>query len=114
MRFQEAYEGWGEGRLTQAEAVLLLGQCERSFRRHIDRFKSDGLEGLLDKRLSQIFKRRACGAEVDQVVKLYKSGFAGLNMARCFWHCCAVHSKKPTSNSEFWKMKLDGNVQRDQ
>ena len=32
MRFQEAFDGWSQGRLTQAEAALLLGQCERSFR----------------------------------------------------------------------------------
>lgn len=81
MRFQEAYESWSEGRLTQAEAALLLGQCERSFRRHIERFKTDGLEGLLDRRLSQISKRRASAAETDQVVQLYKSGFAGWNVA---------------------------------
>ena len=41
MRFQEAYEGWSEGRLTQAEAALLLGQCEGSFRRHIERFQAN-------------------------------------------------------------------------
>lgn len=41
MRFQEAYDGWSQGRLTQAEAALLLGQCERSFRRHIERFEDD-------------------------------------------------------------------------
>lgn len=52
MRFQEAYEGWSEGRLTQADTALLLGQCERSFRRHIERFQADGLHGMLDKRLS--------------------------------------------------------------
>ena len=45
MRFQEAYDGWSEGRLTQAEAALLLGQCERCFRRHIERFQADGLGG---------------------------------------------------------------------
>jgi len=89
MRFQEAYDGWSEGRLTQGEAALLLGQCERNFRRHIERFKADGLEGLLDKRLSQISKRRACGVEVDQVVQLYKSGFAGWNVAH-------FHSKYKT------------------
>jgi hypothetical protein len=72
MRFQEAYDGWSQGRLTQTEAALLLGQCERSFRRHIERFEADGLEGLLDKRLSQISKRRASGVEVDHVVQLYK------------------------------------------
>jgi hypothetical protein len=81
MRFKEALDGWTQGRLTQAEAALLLGQCERSFRRHIERYEADGLDGLLDKRLSQISKRRASGAEVDQVVQLYKSSFAGWNVA---------------------------------
>jgi len=36
---------------------------------------------LTDKRLSQISKRRAGRAEVDQVVQMYKSGFAGWNVA---------------------------------
>ena len=81
MRFTEAYDGWSEGRLTQAETPRLLGQCERSFRRRIERFKADGLEGLLDKRLGQLAKRRASGAEVDHVVQLYKSSFAGWNVA---------------------------------
>lgn len=81
MRFEEAYQGWTEGRLSQAEAALLLGQCERSFRRHIERYQADGLEGLLDRRLSQVSKRRAGAAEVDHVVALYKSGFAGWNVA---------------------------------
>lgn len=81
MRFQEAYDGWSEGRLSQAEAALLLGQCERSFRRHIERYEADGLEGLLDRRLSQISKRRASGFEVDRVVQLYKSSFCGWNVA---------------------------------
>jgi hypothetical protein len=44
----------------------LLGQCERSFRRHIERFEADGLEGLLDKRLCQISKRRASSAEIGR------------------------------------------------
>ena len=52
MRFLDVYDGWNEGRLTQAEAAQILGQCERSFRRHIERFESDGLQGLLGKRLS--------------------------------------------------------------
>ena len=81
MRFQEAYEGWSEGRLTQAVAAQILGQCERSFRRHIERYESDGLQGLLDKRLSQVSKRRAGAGEVEQAVQLYKSGFAGWNVA---------------------------------
>ena len=81
MRFNEALDGWTQGQLTPAEAALLLGQCERSFHRHIERCQADGLDGLLDKRLSQISGRRASRAEVDHVVALYKSGFAGWNVA---------------------------------
>ena len=47
MRFEETYQGWTGGRLTQAEAAMLLGQCERSFRRQVKRYKADGLEGLV-------------------------------------------------------------------
>ena len=81
MRFEQAYVGWNEGRLTQIEAAELLGQCERSFRRHVQRYEADGLQGLLDRRLSQISKRRASAAEVDQVVALYKTSFAGWNLS---------------------------------
>ncbi len=42
VRFQEDYDGRSEGRLKQVEAALLLGQCKRSFCRHIERFKADG------------------------------------------------------------------------
>ena len=37
MRFKEAYDGWQEGRLTREEAAQLLGVCERTFRRYVDR-----------------------------------------------------------------------------
>ena len=46
MRFEEAYSGWNEGRLTQEEAARVLGVCERSFRRYVSRFEADGLDGL--------------------------------------------------------------------
>ncbi len=36
-RFEEAYCGWTERRLTQEEAARLLGVCDRTFRRWIDR-----------------------------------------------------------------------------
>ena len=41
MRFEEAYEGWNAGRLTQAEAAQLLGMSERNFRRYLARFEAD-------------------------------------------------------------------------
>ena len=50
MRFEEAYGGWQERRLTQEEAARLLGVCERTFRRYVDRYEDEGLDGLVDKR----------------------------------------------------------------
>jgi hypothetical protein len=57
MRFEEAYGGWQSGRLTQGEAALLLGMCERTFRRYLARFEADGLQGLIDRRLEPILFR---------------------------------------------------------
>ena len=51
MRFEEAYGGWQERRLTQEEAARMLGVCERTFRRYVDRYEEEGLDGLVDKRL---------------------------------------------------------------
>ena len=59
MRFEEAYGGWQERRLTQEEGARLLGVCERTFRRYVDRYEEEGLDGLVDKRLGQVSARRA-------------------------------------------------------
>ena len=59
MRFEGAYEGWTEQRLTQIDAARLLGVCLRTFRRTINRYEEDGLDGLVDKRLAQVSHRRA-------------------------------------------------------
>jgi len=72
MRFEEAFGGWQALRLTQEEAARLLGVCERTFRRYIDRYEEAGLEGLIDKRLSQISQRRAPVDEVLRLVDQYR------------------------------------------
>ncbi len=72
MRFEEAYGGWQEGRLTQEEAARLLGLCARSFRRYIDRYEDAGLQGLIDKRLNQVSQRRAPVDEVLAVTDQYR------------------------------------------
>ena len=53
MRFEEACGGWQEHRLGQEEAARLPGVCERTFRRYVDRYEDEGLDGLADKRLGQ-------------------------------------------------------------
>ena len=65
MRFEETYSLWTEGRLTQEEAARILGVHERSFRRHINRYRENGLDGLIDKRLNQVSARKA---PVDEVI----------------------------------------------
>jgi hypothetical protein len=52
MRFEEAYEGYRDGGLTQSEAGLLLGVCDRTFRRYMNRYDEGGLDALVDKHLS--------------------------------------------------------------
>jgi DNA mismatch endonuclease (patch repair protein) len=31
----------------------------------------------------------------------------------CFWHRCPQHGASPKNNSDWWALKLDGNVERD-
>lgn len=80
MRFEEAYTGWQEKRLTQEEAAELLGVNERSFRRYINRYEEDGLDGLIDKRLAQVSHLRAPVDEVLSLEALYRDRYDGWNV----------------------------------
>jgi hypothetical protein len=80
MRFEEAYSGWNEGRLTQAGAGQLLGMCERSFRRYLAKYEAEGLEGLIDHRLEQVSHRRAAVDEVVALTAQYRSRHVGWNV----------------------------------
>ena len=80
MRFEEAYEGWNAGRLTQAEAARILGVCERSFRRYLARYEADGLDGLIDRRLEQASNRLAPVDEVMALTDEYRRQYMGWNV----------------------------------
>lgn len=77
MRFEEAHEGWHARRLTQAQAAVLLGVSERTFRRQIARYEAEGMDGLIDQRLAQVSHRRAPVDEVMRLVDLYRREYAG-------------------------------------
>jgi transposase len=77
MRFEEAYAGWQAGRLRQEEAARLLGVCERSFRRYIDRYEEEGLQGLIDHRVGQVSQRRAPVDEVMALTRAYGARHEG-------------------------------------
>ena len=80
MRFEEAYEGWNGGRLTQSEAARILGVCERSFRRYLGRYEATGLEGLIDRRLEQASNRQAPVDEVMRLTEQYRGQHTGWNV----------------------------------
>lgn len=91
MRFEEAYGAWTEGRLTQEEAARLLGVCDRSFRRYINRYHELGLEGLIDKRLDQVSHRQAPVDEVLALETLYREHYDGWTVKHFFERYESTH-----------------------
>ena len=80
-RFEEALDSWTEKRLTQEEAAALLGVCPRTFRRYVDRYHEDGIDGLVDKRMGQVSSRRAPADEVLRLEALYRESYRGWTVA---------------------------------
>src|SRR4030042_924673 len=80
MRFEEVYFGWSESRLNQEEAARILGVCDRTFRRYIDRYEESGTAGLSDKRLTQASFRRAPVDELMALADQYKNRHRGWNV----------------------------------
>jgi len=98
MRFEEAYRGWQARRLTQEEAARLLGVCERTFRRYVDRYEEAGLEGLIDKRLEQVSHRRAPVNEVVALTERYRRRHESWNVK----HCYSWYRREGGSRSYTW------------
>ncbi|MDH4285882.1 MAG: ISNCY family transposase [Gallionella sp.] len=101
MRFDEAYDGWNAGRLTQAEAARILGVCERSFRRYIWRYEEEGLEGLIDRRLEQASNRQAPVHEVMALVDEYRRKYTGWNVK----HFHSLYRRTGGTRSYTWVKK---------
>lgn len=84
MRFEEALELWQSKTITQEEAASMLGVCDRSLRRYIDRYEEDGLQGLIDKRMEQVSHHRAPVDEVLRLDALYKERYDSWNVKHFF------------------------------
>jgi transposase len=80
MHFEEIFSLWTENRLTQEEAGRMLGVSDRTFRRYIDRYHDNGMDGLLDKRLTQASARKAPVDEVMALVERYRKRHQGWNV----------------------------------
>ena len=101
MRFEETYEGWNAGRLTQFEAARILGMCERSFRRYLLKYEAEGLEGLIDRRLEQASHRRAPVDEVMALTEQYRTRHSGWNIK----HFHGWYQRAGGSRSYTWVKK---------
>ena len=87
MRFKEAYESYQCKRISQQEAALLLGVCDRTFRRYLCRYEESGLESLLDQRMNRPSHRCAPVDEVMALVDLYTGRYAGWNVKHFYsWY----------------------------
>ena len=91
MRFEEIYDQWQEKRLTQEYAAQVLGVCERTFRRYINRYEEEGIDGLIDKRLEQVSCLRAPVDEVMALESLYKERYDGWTVAHFHERYCEHH-----------------------
>jgi hypothetical protein len=98
MRFEEVYSEWNESRLSQEEAALILGVCDRTFRRYIDRYDHWGVDGLSDKRLTQASFRRAPVDEVTAVADRYNHRYRGWNVK----HFYSKYQKGKGQRSYSW------------
>lgn len=107
MRFEETYEGWNTGRLTQAEAAQILGVCERSFRRYMVRYEECGLDGLIDRRLEQASNRQAPIYEAMALTEEYRRRYTGWNVKRVpgqkfFGHFHSLYKRTGGTRSYTW------------
>jgi transposase len=77
MKFEDVYGRWQARRLSQTEAAEILGMSERTFRRWRERYDADGCEGLADRRLGRASARRVPVDELNRMLELYRSRYAG-------------------------------------
>lgn len=43
----------------------------------------------------------------------HRSAKVAVFLRGCFWHGCPIHFRLPKTNREFWRRKIERNIQRD-
>lgn len=98
MKFESIYDDLCTRRLTQVEAAQLLDVSERTIRRYLDKYEEDGLEGLLDRRISKPSHRLAPVDEVLALKTQYHRGFRGWNVK----HFYSWYQRDGGTRSDTW------------
>jgi transposase len=77
--------------LSQLEAAELLGMGERTFRRWRKRFASEGVAGLMDRRLGKRSGKQVPVDEAMRVKELYETRFSGFTAKHFHEHLVSDH-----------------------
>ena len=83
-QFKRVYDRWKQKKLTQKEAAEQLGVTQRTFRRYVVRYRNEGTEGLLDRRLGKVSPRRAPQQETSELAALYRDLYPQRNVAHFY------------------------------
>jgi len=79
-RFEEVYDEYQKAVLSVEEAAMILGVSSRHFLRQRVRYEESGHEGLKDRRVGRMSKRRAADAEVERIARLYRERYQGFSV----------------------------------
>lgn len=63
------------------------------------------------------FRYRVCARPVADLRRtvdiVFRRARVAVEVRGCFWHGCPQHYRLPATNSDYWRAKIDRNVQRD-
>ena len=90
-KFFDVFERWEQRQLSQSEAAEILGKSERQFRRYIDRYEAEGLEGLRDGRLGRASGKAIAADVIEAILSLYRGAYRGWNVKHFHEHVVAQH-----------------------
>jgi transposase len=91
LKFRDVLSRWERRGLSMMEAGELLGMSERQFRRYRERFEEEGEAGLIDRRLGKPSPKRIEAAEIDRMLKLYRTVYRGWNVKHFHEHGVRDH-----------------------
>jgi transposase len=90
-KFRDVYDRWEQRELSQSEAAEILGRSERQFRRYIDLYEAEGLDGLRDGRLGRVSGKAVPGEVTEAILGLYRHAYRGWNVKHFHEHLVRHH-----------------------
>jgi transposase len=93
-KFESVFDRWERRELSQAEAAEILGRSERQFRRYIDIYRDEGLEGLRDGRLGRVSGKAIEAEIIERILGLYRTTHQGWNVKHFHEHVVRHHNYK--------------------